>query len=153
MTKADDIAAENAIGRFIFEFSHAEYTIRYGLAQEIDLAEEHYAAVVESYDVGMLCTVAQAVFGESRSNSNAAAIKDLINNFRELSDHRNRIAHGVWVPFREGGVVHHVPRRNLKRRTDANQAAALEKLADEANSLRDKLERAFSYLPPWSPGQ
>jgi hypothetical protein len=153
MTKLDDIAAEKtyvAIGRFIFEFSQAEYAIRYHLAEEISLDEKHFVAVVESYDVAMLCTVALEVFGETRSNSNAAAIKDLINDFRTLSHHRNRVAHGLWIPFKEGGTVHHVPRNNLKPRMDANQAAALQKLADEANSLRDKLERAFSYHPPWS---
>ena len=144
----DQLAAERtyrAIGRFIFEFSRAEYTIRYHLAQEIGLAEEHFLAVVESYDVAMLCTVAVAVFGKSRADANGAEIEDLINIFRELTQNRNRIAHGLWVPFKEGGTVHHVP-RSLKPRTDANQAAVLEKLADEACSLRDKLGRAFSMV-------
>jgi hypothetical protein len=64
----DQIAAEKtyrAIGRFIFEFSQAEYTIRHYLAEEIGLAEEHFVAVVESYDVSVLCTVAKEVFGKS----------------------------------------------------------------------------------------
>ena len=96
----------------------------------------------------MLCTVAIDVFGTSRANLNAAAIKGLINDFRDLSQHRNRVAHGLWMPNKDGGTVRHVP-RNLNPHMNANQAAALEKLADEACSLRAELERAFSYLPPF----
>jgi len=154
MSEVDHVAAEKtyrAIGRFIFEFSQAEYTIRHYLAQEIELAEEHFVAVIESYDVALLCTVANEVFGKSRANTNAAAIKELINNFRELNNNRNRVAHGLWVPFKDGGIVHHVPRNLKSRSTAANQAAALEKLADEACNLRAELERAFSYTPPWWP--
>ena len=122
MSKADHVAAEKtyrAIGRFIFQFSQAEYTIRHYLAEEISLAEEHFVAVVESYDVALLCTVAKEVFGKSRANTNAAAIMELINNFRSLTDNRNRVAHGLWVPFKDAGTVHHVPRTNLKSRMAA----------------------------------
>ena len=68
MTEAHQIASEKtyrAIGRFIFEFSQAEYTIREYLAQEVRLKDEYFSAVVESYDVAMLCTVATAVSGLS----------------------------------------------------------------------------------------
>ena len=117
MTTTDQASAEKtyrAIGRFVFEFSQVEYTIRYHLAEEIGLDEEHFSAVVESYDAGLLCTVAIEVFKNSREQNNAARIQELIKNFRNLTDDRNRIAHGLWVPFREGGTVHYVPRRSLK---------------------------------------
>lgn len=146
MSDADQEAAEmtyRAIGRFIFEFSQGEYAIRHYLAQEIGLDEEHFSAVVESYDVGLLCTVAKAVFDKTRAHKNATEIKELINNFRALNDNRNRVAHGLWVPFKDGGTVHHVSRGSLKSHMAANQAVALEKLADEACSLRAELERAF----------
>jgi hypothetical protein len=44
-----------AIGCFFFEFSQVEYMIRYYLAQEIGLKEEHFSPVIESYDIGVLC--------------------------------------------------------------------------------------------------
>ena len=65
MTATHDKTAEHtyrAIGRFIFQFSQAEYTIRHHLAQEIGLDEAHFSAVVESYDAVLLCNVAKAVF-------------------------------------------------------------------------------------------
>jgi hypothetical protein len=151
VSEVDHVAEKTyrAIGRFIFEFSQAEYTIRHYLAEEIELAEEHFVAVVESYNVALLCKVAQEVFGKSRADANGAEIKDLINKFLKLNDNRNRVAHGLWVPFKDGGTVHHVPHSLKSRTTAANQAAACEKLADEACNLRAELERAFWWCPPW----
>jgi hypothetical protein len=142
----DQASAEQtyrAIGRFVFEFSQVEYTIRHYLAEEIGLDEEHFSAIVESYDAGLLCTVAIEVFRKSRAQNNAVRIENLINDFRELIKNRNRVAHGLWVPFREGGTVHYVPRGSLKSKTSANQADSLEKLADQACRLRADLTSAF----------
>lgn len=36
-----------AVGRFMFEFSQVEYSIRHYLAEQIGLDEEHFVAVVE----------------------------------------------------------------------------------------------------------
>jgi hypothetical protein len=46
--------------------------------EEIGLNEEHFAAVVESHDVGVLCTVAVEVFTKARAEENAA-LKDDAN--------------------------------------------------------------------------
>ena len=132
-----------AIGRFIFEFSQAEYTIRHYLAEEIELDEKHFAPVVESYDVGVLCTVAKQVFLNTRDGKNAARIEMLINKFSKMSHQRNRVAHGLWVPFKDGGTVHHVPRGNLKPARFSEQADRLEKGADELQAMRAQLEEAF----------
>ncbi len=149
MSETDEALADamaertyRAIGRFIFEFSQAEWRIRTVLASEIGLKDEFFSIVIESYDVAMLCNVAKAVFAKSRSQTNAAKIIALINDFFDLNLHRNRVAHGVWVPFREGGIVHNVPRTSLKPVAYSNQAASLEKLADNASSLRFRLEEA-----------
>ena len=73
-----------AIGRFMSEFSQAEYAIRHYLALEIDLDERHFDAVVGSYDVGLLCTVAKEVFAKERDKENADSIEKLLKKFREL---------------------------------------------------------------------
>jgi hypothetical protein len=135
-----------AIGRFVFEFSQAEYAIRYYLAEEIKLDEKHFSAVVESYDVGLLCTVAIHVFNQSRRADNASQIEKLIKKFRAFNDERNRVAHGLWVPSQDGGTVHYVPRSNPKTNSFSEQAAFLEKRAAEVNALRFELEAAFARI-------
>jgi hypothetical protein len=83
-----DVAAEKtyrAIGRFIFAFSQLEYTIREYLAEEIRLKEEHFSAVVESYDAARLCKVSLKVFEKTLMEKQFPLIKDLINKFFELN--------------------------------------------------------------------
>ena len=132
-----------AIGRFIFEFSQVEYIIRHYLAEEIGLKEEYFTPMVESYDAAMLCNVAKEVFGKRRPGKFASRIEKCISRFYELNPIRNRVAHGLWVPFKEGGTVHHVP-RNLNAVRLENQAGELEKCADQLNALRAELESAFA---------
>ncbi|HLZ02166.1 MAG TPA: hypothetical protein VKR55_08435 [Bradyrhizobium sp.] len=66
-------------------------------------------------------------------------MKKLINRFRELNNHRQRVAHGLWVPETEGGYVSYTARTSLKGASYKRQADALEKLAEEALSLRNDL--------------
>jgi hypothetical protein len=150
MDKSIELASEltyRAIGRFIFEFSQVEYTIRHFVGESINLNEKYFSVIIESYDVGLLCTVALSVFEKSLPRYKVTKLKPLIKNFRALNDNRVRVAHGLWVPFIDGGTVHHTSRRGLKSIASANQAASLEKLADEACHLRAQIEDAFWTTP------
>ena len=132
-----------AVGRFMFEFSQIEYAIRHYLAEEIGLNEEYFVAVVESYEVGILCAVAIEIFTKSRTKESASRIKHHINHFRRLDEDRKRVAHGLWMPSKEGESVHYVSRSSSKPTLSTNQAEALEQLADETRALRSELEKAF----------
>ena len=68
-----------AIGRFMFEFSQVEYTIRHYLGETIGLDEKYFSAVVESYDVGLLVTVAKKVFKTSYGQQDSSQIETLLN--------------------------------------------------------------------------
>jgi len=126
--------------------SQVEYAIRDLLAEEIGLKEEYFSAVVESYEVGALTTVAIEVFKKSRGDD-AALILKLLNKFRGMNDERKRVAHGLWVPFKDGGTVHYVPRNKLSPSQFTDQAKQLEQHADDLCQLRADLERAFWAIP------
>ena len=173
MSAVEQAGAERtyrAIGRFIFEFSQVEYTIRYYLADQIGLHEEHFSAIVESYDVALLITVAKQVFKKPlhsgaisaaflhgprpaylrdfrAQNDRGDRIETLLNRFLEFNFYRNRVAHGLWVPSMDGGTVVHVPRNKLTPARFADQAVELEKRADELCKLRADLENAFTAMP------
>jgi hypothetical protein len=132
-----------SIGRFIFEFSQCEYTIRHFLGEEIKLDERFFGAVVESYDVAMLCTITKQVFSITRSPEMALRIEKLINEFFKLNQERIRVAHGLWNPSTDGGTVHHVSRNTLKTSSYREQSKLLDERATEANALRNNLENAF----------
>jgi hypothetical protein len=64
----------------------------------------------------------------------------LLNRARTLGNERNSVAHGLWVPFQDGGKVIHVPRSSLKPKISTEQAKILEEKADQANALRAEIE-------------
>jgi hypothetical protein len=142
-TQEDGEKTYRAIGRFIFEFSLVEFVIKAELEKEIGLDKKH-RAVVDSYDVGVLCTVAKKVF----TGANAARIEGLINQFHTLNAVRIRVVHGVWIPYEEGGTVLHIARSSLTRKRSARQAEELEKHANTARALLDEFQQAFKDRRP-----
>jgi hypothetical protein len=134
-----------AIGRFIFEFSQLEYEIRHRIAEEVWVSEEYFNAIMV-HDFAVLCTAAHHVFqiAFEKEPDRIKEFKALIKKARALADIRNAVAHGLWVPFMEGGKVIHVP-RSLKPNISTEQAAALNKKADEARELRAQIEALTTY--------
>jgi DNA primase len=128
-----------AIGRFIFEFSQLEYEIRYRVSEEVWISEEYFNAIMV-HDFSVLCTAADHVFEIcfEKEPEKAKKFKALIKKARALADIRNAVAHGLWVPFMDGGKVIHVP-RTLKPNISTEQATALNKKADEACELRAQI--------------
>jgi cysteinyl-tRNA synthetase len=137
-----------AIGYFIFQFSQTEYSIRKLLGSEIELDEKFSAAVLQTFDVGALCNVSKEVFKITRSSEEAEELAALLNRFYKLNGERQRVAHGVWVPYFRGGMVQHVSRNSLKAVIHEDQVAALEKWAEEADAIRTGLMKKFIIPPP-----
>jgi hypothetical protein len=144
----EDMAEETyrAIGRFIFAFSQAEYTIRYHLGGAIGIKDEYFTPVLEGYDVALLCTVTKQVYEKQRSPESYQLIKNAINRFLKINEERNPVVHGLWMPEDEGGMVRRVS-RSLKEHIAPNQAEELERLADELNVLSGDFESAVHLLP------
>jgi hypothetical protein len=121
-----------SIGLFMHEFSQVEYSLRDAVGRELKLKPEYVDSVTSAFDIGALCNLAVVLFEER------GQMKKLINRFRKLNDHRQRVAHGLWEPESEGGYVHHIARTNLKGVAYKQQAHELEKLAEQALSLRNE---------------
>jgi hypothetical protein len=129
-----------AIGRFVFEFSQLEYAIRHYVAEEVGVMTEYFNAIM-THDFATLCTGAIEVFRHSYSDKRERfeKMERLLNRARTLGNERNSVAHGLWVPFQDGGKVIHVP-RSLKAKISTEQAKTLEEKADQANALRAEIE-------------
>jgi hypothetical protein len=139
-----------AIGRFLFEFSQLEYEIRRQVADAVDLELYHFHAIM-MHDFAPLCTAAISVFDFEYSfdkvKGRAQAMRSLLKRSQSLNNIRNTVAHGLWVPFEEGGKVVHMP-RTLKLNVSNKQALTLEKKADEAKELRRKIEAVATESSP-----
>jgi hypothetical protein len=136
-----------AIGRFMFEFSQTEYTLRHALAVEVLKDPDACFAVVDALDVAALCNVAKKTFKASRSPEIADRIESEINRFLALNQERVRVAHGVWIPYFNGGMVRHVSRTSLNPAILSERASTLEKLGVEAGEIRTRLHAAVLALP------
>jgi len=124
-----------AIGRFIFQFSQLEFTIRVFLAAQLKLSDEHFDAVTGPYDFRMLCTVAKEIsllrFPEQKKD-----IESLFSRCLSLNDNRVRVAHGLCSGGIGGGMTaRHVARSSLKASHYFEKPEDVAKLADIAQSL------------------
>lgn len=139
-----------AIGRFLFEFSQLDYEIRrqVGEAAGIDIWHVHH---IMTQDFGPLCITAIKVFdfeySGTREKPRRDKIRNLLKRAQSLNNIRNTVAHGLWVPFEEGGKVIHMP-RTLQLHVSSQQAKTLEKKADEAKELRRQIESVIDDKPP-----
>ncbi|WP_036007613.1 hypothetical protein [Bradyrhizobium yuanmingense] len=125
-----------AIGYFIFEFSQTEYTIRHYVGRELKIEEKHFAAVMQSYDVALLCAVAKRVFEANFDKERYEVAERLLNRFYKINEQRVRVAHGLWMPHFNGGTLHHVSRAQLKPQGYIEQTTLLEKLGAEAQEIK-----------------
>jgi hypothetical protein len=139
-----------AIGRFMFEFSQLEMSLRHNIALEAGVKDRYFDAVM-THDFALLCTIAQELLGQSwDSEEQSARLVRIIKECRKLNDVRVRVAHGLWVPFRGGGTVHHVSRASLKSKMSSDQAQELEEKAQAINSLRADFEALMRERTRWA---
>ena len=61
-----------------------------------------------------------------------------------MNAERVKIAHGLWVPFSDGGPLHHASRSSLQTVPAANRAAELQELATKAAKYRMAIENALA---------
>src|SRR5690242_4060138 len=103
----------SAIGRFIFEFSQLEYTLKHYVAEKVGLDDVHFNSIM-THDFAILCNIAEVVLPQEpkrpdwhfpdapdtpRKNkvkkdyqteriARAKKLKRLINGCRKLNDDR-----------------------------------------------------------------
>lgn len=159
----------SAIGRFIFEFSQLEYTLRARISERVGL-EDSFFDTIMSHDFSMLCNIAErlllgapapaaipAISGnppsvlQQHATSRAMAppdVKKIIADCREIGDKRNRVVHGLWYITGKDGVLHHSSRQKLisTQYISGDGASRLAEMADKALTLRQDVEHIFNRI-------
>lgn len=139
LTKKQEAAEKTyrAIGRFMFEFSQLEYEIRYRLSEALDVAPWYFNEAMV-HDFSALCNAAKSTFEFEyvKEKPKFKELEKLLNRALEFSHLRNAVAHGLWVPFKKGGSLIHVPRGKFNGTVKTQQATALETKADDALAVR-----------------
>jgi hypothetical protein len=127
----------SAIGRFIFEFSQLEYTLKHHVAEQVGLKDEYFTPVM-TYDFAALCTIAETVLRPGMTEA-AERLKKLIHECLSLNGHRVRIVHGLWFVGGEEGRLIHAPRGKIETKIYYERHNEVAKLAQLANRLRNEL--------------
>jgi hypothetical protein len=156
----------SAIGRFIFEFSQLEYTLKHHIAEAVGLNEAHVSSIM-THDFAMLCNIADAIllqeskvpdgYWDGLKDTNmprgnrvkkdyqveiterADKLKKLIKECKQLNDDRVRVVHGLWYVGGDRVALYHVSRQKLKHSTYFQQADDLASKADTACRLRNEI--------------
>jgi hypothetical protein len=158
-----------AIGRFIFEFSRLEYTLRQYVAREIGLHDQHFVAIASQFNFAGLCAAAyvglhyigpsiqddlgeppahvlkrkwkrQRKIWEDLVDEHERMLKKLVNECKSLNEDRVRIVHGLWNIAGETRDLNYVSRYNFTHKTYFQDANELAEKAEKAARLRSEFE-------------
>lgn len=159
----------SAIGRFVFEFSQLEYTLKHHLAEAVGLEEAHFNSIM-THDFAMLCNIAEVVLLQEPKApdwewpkemitppkrvtrrkifqidmaTRILKMKEIIKECRQLNDIRVRVVHGLWAVGGGSGHLYHVSRQTLQNKKYFEQADDLATKADIACRLRDEISKAI----------
>jgi|SRR6516162_7240069 hypothetical protein len=128
----------SAIGRFIFEFSQLEYTIKHHVAEQVGLKDEYFTPVM-THEFAVLCTIAETVLGPGMTGDRAERLKKLIDECRTLNEHRVHIVHGLWFVGREKGRLFPAPKGKIETDVYYEDHNKVAELADLAKRLHNEL--------------
>lgn len=130
------------IGRFIFEFSQLEYTLRHWVAEWADVKEEYFNIVTSGFDFAKLCDALRALSTKANAGVPDPEIERLVSDCMKMNQDRVRVAHGLWVVGAGHDRVIHTSRNSMKSQVYFDQPGDLESKADRCNQLRSQVDHA-----------
>lgn len=135
-----------AIGRFIFEYSQLEFTLKHYLADLLDTPDRHFSAAMSGYDFAYLCRLCERVFRDAVPTQRDA-IQKLISKAQRLNDERVKVVHGLWMVHGDETGVSHVSRNKLEPQLYFDKLDDLTKLANEARDIRSAITSIVLDVP------
>jgi hypothetical protein len=139
--RSAEVRAEtfHAIGRFIFQFSQLEFSIRFALGAYLGLPDDYFDAVTGPYDFRMLCAVTSKA-RQLKYPAQKDEIEKLFNECLELNNSRVQIAHGVWTEgLGDDWTVRHWSRQTLDAKHYPYSVAQLLTLGGKAQELLQRV--------------
>jgi hypothetical protein len=132
-----------AIGRFIFEFSQLEYTLRHHVGELADVQEEFFDILTSSFDFARLCKAMLALSAMKNEGAPDPTLKGLINDCQKINEDRVRVVHGLWVFGTGHGRAIHTARDSMKSKEYFEEAGNLDAQSDRIQKLRWEIDRAI----------
>jgi hypothetical protein len=138
----------SAIGRFIFEFSQLEYSLRFYIAEGINITTDQHFNAIMTHDFSRLCDVAGNVLVPLVDETQSNRLKKLISKCKALNDERVRIVHGLWFVSSKEGRLIHASRGQIQAKVYFEKHIEVATLADRATEYRFELGQIYYYTRP-----
>lgn len=126
------------IGQFIYQFSQLQFSIRHVLHARLGLSADYFDIVTGPYDFVMLCNVTEKV-SIVKYPAKEPDIEKVFKECRKLNDSRVLVAHAMWTDNLEGLSAKSFSRSSLKTQTYDFKKDELERLADKAQELMQRV--------------
>lgn len=126
------------IGRFMFEFSQLEFSIRAVLVSRLGLSEEYFNIVTGPYDFAKLCNVTREA-SIVKYPAKTVELEKLFGACLKLNESRVLVAHGMWFDDLDGLSLRIVSRGTFKTHTHSFKNDELERLSDKAQELMQRV--------------
>lgn len=144
---ADQEPIYREIGRFVFQFSQLEYTLRYHVAEMARIDDEFFDIVTSPLDFAKLCSMLLALSAKEKGGKADPALKDLISECHDVNAIRIRVVHGLWVVGSGHDRAIHTSRNSMKSEVYFDRPGDLDAQADRCAKLRSEIENAIYAIP------
>jgi hypothetical protein len=126
------------IGRFMFEFSQLEFSIRAVLVSRLRLSEEYFNIVTGPYDFAKQCNVTREV-SIVKYPERKTQLQKLFRACLKLNESRVLVAHGMWLDDLDGLSLRIVSRGTFQTHVHSFKRDELERLAEKAQELMQRV--------------
>jgi hypothetical protein len=135
------------IGRFIFQFSQLEYTLRHHVAEMAHIGDEYFDIVASAFDFAKLCSALLALSAKEKCGKADPALKNLISECHDVNTVRIRVVHGLWVVGSGNDRAIHTSRNSMKSDVYFDKPGDLEAQTDRCAKLRFEIEKTIYAMP------
>jgi hypothetical protein len=132
------------IGRFIFEFSQLEYTLRHHVSEMARLDEQYFDIITSAFDFAKLCTALLALSGQRNGGKPDPEVEKLIKTCHEVNTVRLRVVHGLWVVGSGHDRAIHTSRNSMKSEVHFDKPGDLDEWSDKTSKLRWGIDQAVN---------
>jgi hypothetical protein len=130
------------IGRFIFEFSQLEYTIRHHVGEKAGMGDQVADMVTANIDFARLCSTMLALSAKEAGGKPEPTIEKLINECRQINEVRTRVVHGLWVAGTTNDRLIHTSRDKMTSKIFFDKPGDLDKHSERMSKLGSEITHA-----------
>src|ERR1700730_18485686 len=128
------------IGRFIFEFSQLEYTIRHHVGEKAGMNDEVADMVTANLDFARLCSTRLVRSAKEEEGKPEPALEKMINECRQINEIRTRVVHGLWVAGTTYDRLIHTSRDKMTAKIFFDKPGDLDKHSERMAKLRQGIQ-------------